>query len=180
MPRVTSTLSRNCCERLGMDSTPQSAPARSPAKKLSPASWTPASWTAVTKASTSASPGTGWSGQGHQNSTVPNPAALAAAGRSRSGTSVKSIEQFARYGSEGDVIVDLRAFRYAKIEFCITEVVCRAARPVVNPRRAVPGSAEAGDPDPRGVGGRRPLAQDGGLDEPVGTVGRVEHLAGVL
>ena len=33
---------------------------------------------------------------GHQNSTAPNPAARAAAGRRRSGSSVNSSEQFAR------------------------------------------------------------------------------------
>ena len=96
MPTVTSTLSRNCADRLGIDSTPQSGPARSPAKKFSPTSCTPASRTARTNASTSASPGTGWSGQGHQNSTASKPAAFAAAGRSSSGRSVNSIEQLAR------------------------------------------------------------------------------------
>ncbi len=76
---------------------PQSGPARSPAKKLSPIRLTPASRTALTKASTSWSPGVGWSGHGHQNSTAPNPAAAAAAGRCSSGTSENSSEQFAAY-----------------------------------------------------------------------------------
>jgi hypothetical protein len=49
-----------------------------------------------TSASTSRSAGTGWSGQGHHSSMVSNPAALAARGRSSSGSSVKSIEQLAR------------------------------------------------------------------------------------
>ena len=71
-------------------------PARSPAKKFSPTSCTPASSIAVTNASTSASAGTGGPANGHQNSTASKPAALAAAGRSSSGSSVKRIEQFAR------------------------------------------------------------------------------------
>ena len=78
-----------------MDRTPQSGPARSPAKRFSPTRWTPASVTADTNASTSASPGTGVS-NGHQNSIASNPASLAAAGRRRRGSSVNSIEQLAR------------------------------------------------------------------------------------
>src|SRR6185312_15754577 len=99
MPTVTSMLSRNCCERAGMDSTPQSRPARSPAKKFRPTRRTPASPTARTNASTAASVGTG-SSNGHQNSTAPKPAARAAAGRCSRGRSVNSMEQFARYRSE--------------------------------------------------------------------------------
>src|SRR5215475_10228307 len=99
MPTVTSMLSRNCCERAGIDSTPASGPARSPAKKFRPTRRTPASPTALTNASTAASPGTG-SSNGHQNSTAPKPADRAAAGRRRRGSSVNSMEQFARYGSE--------------------------------------------------------------------------------
>ena len=45
MPTVTSMLSRNSADRAGMDSTPQSGPARSPAKKLRPIRCTPASRT---------------------------------------------------------------------------------------------------------------------------------------
>ena len=95
MPTATSTLSRNSPARRGMDSTPQSGPARSPAKKFSPTSRTPASSIADTNASTSASPGTG-EANGHQNSIASNPALRAAAGRRSSGSSVNSIEQFAR------------------------------------------------------------------------------------
>ena len=83
MPIVTSMLSRNWADRAGMDSTPQSGPARSPAKKLSPISETPASLTAATNSSTAESAGTGWSGHGHQNSMASKPAASAAAGRCR-------------------------------------------------------------------------------------------------
>ena len=72
-------LSRNCCERAGIDSTPASGPARSPAKKFRPTRRTPASPTALTNASTAASSGTG-SPNGHQNSTAPKPADRAAAG----------------------------------------------------------------------------------------------------
>jgi len=67
----------------------------SPAAKLSPTRVVPASETAPTKRSTSPSSGVAVV-KGHQNSTASNPAALAAAGRSSSGTSVKSIEQLAR------------------------------------------------------------------------------------
>ena len=115
MPTVTSMLSRNCAARAGMDSTPQSGPARSPAKKLSPTSATPESRTAATNDAISASPGTGSSGQGHQNSIASNPASLAARGRSSSGCSVKSIEQFARYGRPWSAIGII--FRIAEILF---------------------------------------------------------------
>ena len=96
MPVATSTLSRNWALRAGMDSTPQSGPARSPPKKFSPIRSTPASWIAATNRSTSRSGGTGWSGHGHQNSMAVNPAAAAAAGRCSSGSSVNSSEQLAR------------------------------------------------------------------------------------
>ena len=56
-----------------------------------------ASRTALSMASTSASPGTGWSGQGHQNSIASKPACLAAAGRSSSSSSWNSNEQLAAY-----------------------------------------------------------------------------------
>ena len=64
---------RRCCRGTlptvpGIDNTPQSGPARSPAKKFSPISCTPASRTAVNEPSISMSAGTGVSGQGHQNS----------------------------------------------------------------------------------------------------------------
>ena len=95
MPATTSMLSRNSVLRPGIDSTPQSGPARSPAKKFRPASATPASSIAVVNASTSRSEGTG-TANGHQNSTAPNPAARAAAGRRSSGSSVNSSEQLAR------------------------------------------------------------------------------------
>ena len=95
MPATTSMLSRNCPLRPGIDSTPQSGPARSPAKKFSPTNATPASSMAATNASTSRSAGTGVV-NGHQNSTAPNPAARAAAGRLSSGSSVKSREQLTR------------------------------------------------------------------------------------
>ena len=95
MPATTSTLSRNSALRPGTDSTPQSGPARSPAKKFRPASVTPASCTAVTKASTSRSAGTAVA-NGHQNSTAPNPAARAAAGRRSSGSSVNNSEQLTK------------------------------------------------------------------------------------
>ena len=78
-----------------MDSTPQSGPARSPATKFRPTSVTPASLTAATKASNSRSDGTGVV-NGHQNSTAENPAALAAAGRRSSGSSVNMSEQLTR------------------------------------------------------------------------------------
>ena len=58
----------------------------------------PESLTAVTNSSTAESAGTGWSGQGHQNSIASKPAALAAAGRSRRATSLNSNEQLAAYG----------------------------------------------------------------------------------
>ena len=87
IPAVTSILSRNWPLRPGIDSTPQSGPARSPAKKFRPTSCTPASLTAATKASTSRSDGTGVA-NGHQNSTAENPAARAAAGRRSRGSSV--------------------------------------------------------------------------------------------
>jgi hypothetical protein len=65
----------------------------SPAKKFSPTRRTPASRIAATNASTCRSAGTA-SPNGHQNSTASNPEALAAAGRSSSGSSVNRIEQF--------------------------------------------------------------------------------------
>ena len=93
MPTVTSTLSRNSCERAGHETRPRSPPGMSPAKKLRPTSSTPASRTAATNASTSVSAGTA-SANGHQNSTASKPAAFAAAGRSSRGSSVNRIEQF--------------------------------------------------------------------------------------
>src|SRR5580704_3775912 len=95
IPAVTSMLSRNSALRPGIDSTPQSGPARSPAKKFRPASVTPASSTAVVNASTSPSDGTGVA-NGHQNSTAENPAARAAAGLRSSGSSVNNSEQLTR------------------------------------------------------------------------------------
>jgi hypothetical protein len=64
----------------------------SPAKKFKPASRTPASSTARTNASTSPSAGTA-AANGHHSSTALNPACLAAAGRSSSGSSVNRMEQ---------------------------------------------------------------------------------------
>jgi hypothetical protein len=64
----------------------------SPVRKLRLTRSTPASAMAATNASASLSPGTG-SSKGHQNSTPSNPAALAAAGRCSSGSSVNRIEQ---------------------------------------------------------------------------------------
>ena len=96
MPTTTSMLSRNSCWRAGHETSPRSPPGMSPAKKFSPDSWTPASRTAATNASTSASAGTA-EANGHQNSTASKPAALTAAGRSSSGSSVKSSEQFTVY-----------------------------------------------------------------------------------
>ncbi len=95
MPAATSTLSRNSCDLAGIDRTPQSGPARSPANRFSPTRRTPASVTAPANRSTSASPGTA-SANGHQNSIASKPAAFAAAGRRSSGSSVNSIEQLAR------------------------------------------------------------------------------------
>jgi hypothetical protein len=93
MPTATSRLSVNSLLRAGMDSTPQSGPVSSPAKKLSPTSCTPASATAPTKESTAWSDGTGSAGHGHQNSTARKPASYAADGRSSRGSSAKSSEQ---------------------------------------------------------------------------------------
>lgn len=67
----------------------------SPAAKFSPTSCTPAFLMTATKVFTAASLGVD-SGNGHQNSTASKPAALAAAGRLSSGTSVKRMEQLAR------------------------------------------------------------------------------------
>jgi hypothetical protein len=93
-------LSRSSADRSGTETSPRSGPARSPAAKFSPTSWTPALRTAPTNASTSPSAGTGWSGHGHQNSTASNPAAFAAAGRSSTGSSVNRIEQLTSQRSE--------------------------------------------------------------------------------
>ncbi len=93
MPTVTSMLSRNSPDRFGQDTRPRSPPGMSPAKKFRPVSRTPASSIAVTNASTCRSVGTA-STNGHQNSTAPNPARRAAAGRSSRGSSVNSSEQF--------------------------------------------------------------------------------------
>ena len=80
----------------------------------------PASRTAPTNSSTVESAGTGWSGQGHQNSIASKPASLAAAGRSRSGSSVNSNEQLAAYGGR-DSCGSLHQFRNVESIFCLTE-----------------------------------------------------------
>ena len=92
MATVASTLSRNSPARAGQDTSPRSPAAMSPAKKLRPTSSTPASRTAATRASTSRSGGTA-TAKGHQSSTAVKPAALAAAGRSSSGSSVNRIDR---------------------------------------------------------------------------------------
>ncbi len=95
MPTVTSRLSRNSAVRAGTDSTPQSGPARSPAKKFSPMSDTPALCTASTNPSSLGRLAPADLGHGHQNSIASKPAAAAAPARSSSGTSVNNMEQLA-------------------------------------------------------------------------------------
>ena len=85
-------LSRNSADRAGQDTSPRSPPAMSPAKKFNPISCTPASSTAATNRSTSLPSGTAAS-NGHQNSTAVKPASAAAAGRSRSGSSVNRMDK---------------------------------------------------------------------------------------
>ena len=95
METAQSTPARNSSARPGQETSPRSPAGMSPAGKLSPTSRTPASRTAATKSAISWLVGTGRS-NGHQNSTASKPAALAAAGRSGSGSSVNRIEQLTR------------------------------------------------------------------------------------
>src|SRR5688572_27052406 len=96
MPATTSMLSWNSVERAGQETRPRSPPGMLPALKFRPVSWTPAFLMAFSNSVVSASEGTEFS-NGHQNSTASKPAALAAAGRSRGGSSVSRMEQFTVY-----------------------------------------------------------------------------------
>ena len=66
----------------------------SPAKKFSPVSCTPGVLDRRDERVDLARPPGTAAANGHQNSTASNPAALTAAGRSSSGSSVNSSEQF--------------------------------------------------------------------------------------